>query len=198
MAVVARRILLAALGATGCAAAGTPPPAPPPAVVAPAARSEVVADAGVRFMRDMIAHHAQALELTALVRSRTEREDMHRLAERIEVSQADEMALMRRWLEARGEVPGDAPAHHHGAAMPGMLSAAEIAAVARARGRDFERRFLEAMIRHHEGALTMVAELFDSGGANRDVELYRFASDVDADQRAEIARMRRLLDSFPR
>lgn len=194
MPAAARAILLGALCVAGCSPA---PPTPTPAPAATATRASADAE-GVRFMRDMIVHHAQALELAALVRSRTEREDMHRLAERIEVSQADEVALMRQWLEARGAAASGEHTHHHDPAMPGMLSAAEIAAVAEARGSDFERRFLDAMIRHHEGALTMVASLFESGGANRDVELFRFASDVDADQRAEIARMRRLLASFPR
>lgn len=198
MAAVARLILLGALvvpGAAGCAAAGGAHGSRP-AVTAPQAAA--VPDAGVRFMHDMIVHHAQALELTALVPSRTTRAELHRLAERIEASQTDEMALMRRWLEARAAPVPAAHAHHeHASPMPGMLSAAEIAALARARGGAFERHFLEAMIRHHEGALTMVAGLFETGAANADVELFQFASGVDADQRAEIARMRRLLASFP-
>lgn len=197
MAAVPRAVLLGALCTAGCASAG-PPPSVPQATTADHASAPPVVDEGVRFMRDMIAHHAQALELTALVRSRTARTEMHRLAERIDASQTDEMALMRRWLEARGAgaVPEHA-LHRHTEPMPGMLSAAEIAAVARVQGSTFERLFLEAMVRHHEGALIMVADLFESGAANRDVELFQFASGVDADQRAEIARMRRLLASFP-
>lgn len=198
MAAVPRALFLGALCAAGCASGAPSTSSVPQAATAEHAPATPEVDEGVRFMRDMIAHHAQALELTALVRSRTARAELHRLAERIEASQTDEMALMRRWLQARGAAAASEHAQHqHTGSMPGMLSAAEIAAVARAQGSTFERLFLEAMTRHHEGALTMVAELFASGAANHDVELFQFASGVDADQRAEIARMRRLLASFP-
>jgi uncharacterized protein (DUF305 family) len=78
-------------------------------------------------------------------------------------------------------------------AMPGMLTAAQLGRLRGARGAEFDRLFLEGMIQHHEGAIEMVAALFRTPGAGQDAELFRFASDVDADQRAEIARMRQLL-----
>jgi uncharacterized protein (DUF305 family) len=154
--------------------------------------------ADVAFMQGMIAHHRQALEMTSLVRERTNSESIHLLAERIEVSQTDEIAMMSRWLETRGETvpaPG-AHAHHAGDAgsMPGMLSAAEMASLADARGAAFDRRFLELMIRHHEGALTMVGRLLGTPGAGQEVDVYRIASEVDSDQRIEIERMQRMLD----
>jgi uncharacterized protein (DUF305 family) len=154
--------------------------------------------ADARFMQHMIGHHAQALEMTKLVPSRTSRDDMRLLAERIDVSQRDEIALMRQWLEQRGEgVPSTDAQHHtaigHGPRMPGMLTAAELTQLARATGAEFDRLFLEYMIRHHEGALTMVKDLFGTPGAAQETETYRFATDVEADQRAEIARMRALL-----
>jgi uncharacterized protein (DUF305 family) len=179
--------------------------------------------ADVRFMQDMIHHHAQALDMTALVEARTTREDIRQLARRIEASQADEIEMMRRWLTERGETAPSledhaaqhgAHAHHghgghhghhgHGAhggqagagaghLMPGMLSREEMARLAAARGAEFERRFLEAMIYHHEGALTMVAELFGSPGGGQEAEIFQFASHVDSDQRIEIARMSRML-----
>src|SRR5690606_19376874 len=108
----------------------------------------------VRFMQDMLRHHQQALEMTALVPSRTERADIRLLAERIGVSQSDEIKLMREWLEARGaEVPAaaGAHAHHAGASMPGMLTPAEMQQLADARGPAFDRLFLELMIKHHDG-----------------------------------------------
>jgi uncharacterized protein (DUF305 family) len=148
--------------------------------------------ADVRFMQGMIGHHSQALDMTALLPERTERDDMRMLARRIEVSQADEIQMMRRWLEARGQgVPGPHAHHAPGAPlMPGMLSADEMAQLAAARGTAFDRLFLASMIKHHEGALTMVKELYATAGAGQESEMYAFASDVDADQRMEIERMR--------
>jgi uncharacterized protein (DUF305 family) len=159
--------------------------------------------ADVRFMQGMIEHHAQALDMTGLVPSRSSRQDMRLLAERIEVSQRDEIAMMRAWLMKRGErAPnvgatqghGEAAVHH--APMPGMLSAEELDGLQRAKGPEFERLFLQLMIRHHEGALVMVKELFGSRGAGQDTEIFTFASDVDADQRAEIQRMGAMLDAL--
>jgi uncharacterized protein (DUF305 family) len=154
--------------------------------------------ADVRFMQGMIGHHAQALEMAALLPERTRRDDMRLLAKRIDVSQADEIQMMQRWLEARGQqVPGPHAHHAPGApgmpAMPGMLTAEEMRRLADARADAFDRLFLELMIKHHEGALTMVKELYSSAGAGQESEIYAFASDVDADQRMEIDRMRGML-----
>jgi uncharacterized protein (DUF305 family) len=149
----------------------------------------------VRFMHGMIAHHAQALEMTALLPSRTNREDMRLLARRIELSQADEIAMMRRWLTARAESVPDPQAHHaHGGAlMPGMLTPEEMGRLAAATGAEFDRLFLELMIRHHDGALAMVDQLFATEGAGQEPDIFAFASDVDADQRIEIDRMSMML-----
>jgi len=151
--------------------------------------------ADVRFMQGMIGHHAQALEMTALLPSRTSREDMRLLARRIELSQSDEIALMQRWLKTHGEPAPDPHAHHeHGAAlMPGMLTPEEMHRLEAAAGKEFDRLFLESMIRHHDGALTMVNDLFATEGAGQEPEIFAFASDVDADQRAEIDRMSAML-----
>jgi uncharacterized protein (DUF305 family) len=146
-------------------------------------------------MQGMIGHHAQALEMAALLPERTRRDDMRLLAKRIEVSQADEIQMMQRWLEARGqEVPGPHAHHAPGAPlMPGMLTADEMARLADARADAFDRLFLELMIKHHEGALTMVKELYSRPGAGQESEMFAFASDVDADQRMEIDRMRGMI-----
>jgi uncharacterized protein (DUF305 family) len=151
--------------------------------------------ADVTFMRGMIGHHAQAIEMTALLPSRTSSEAMRKLALRIEVSQADEIKMMQEWLRSRGqEVPSEHAHHMHGAAlMPGMLTPEEMARLAAAQGVEFDRLFLEFMIKHHAGALTMVEELFASAGAGQDSEIFAFASDVDADQRMEIDRMGAML-----
>jgi uncharacterized protein (DUF305 family) len=151
--------------------------------------------ADVRFMQGMIGHHAQALEMAALLPERTRRDDMRLLARRIDVSQADKIQMMRRWLEARGQqVPGPHAHHAPGAPlMPGMLTAEEMSRLSDARADAFDRLFLELMIKHHEGALTMVKELYSSAGAGQESEIYAFASDVDADQRMEIDRMRGML-----
>ena len=153
--------------------------------------------ADVRFMQGMIGHHAQALEMAALLPERTHRDDMRLLARRIDVSQADEIKMMQRWLEVRGQdIPGPHAHHAPGAPlMPGMLTAEEMNRLAAANGETFDRLFLELMIKHHEGALTMVKELYATPGAGQESEIYAFASDVDADQRMEIERMRGMLMS---
>lgn len=167
------------------AMAGQPPP------------RYVKADA--EFLQGMIAHHAQAITMSALLPSRTKNSPLNSLAERIIVSQRDEIKLMRRWLLEHGaEAPDPVahPEHHdHGALMPGMLTPEQITQLAAATGLEFERLFLEGMIRHHEGAITMVTALYATKGAAQDLVVYKTASDIEADQRAEIARMRALLKS---
>jgi uncharacterized protein (DUF305 family) len=156
--------------------------------------------ADVQFMQQMIGHHAQALVMTALVPARGNLASIRLVAQRIEVSQRDEIALMQRWLKGRGETAPspNASHHHHDAAgheqlAPGMLTGEELAQLSGAKGAEFDRLFLQFMIRHHEGALTMVAALFATPGAGQEAEAFRFASEVDTDQRAEIARMRTML-----
>jgi uncharacterized protein (DUF305 family) len=150
--------------------------------------------ADVRFMQGMIGHHAQALEMTALLPSRTTRQELRLLAMRIDASQADEIGMMQTWLKDRGQALPDPHAHHaQGPLMPGMLTMEEMGRLGGATGAEFERLFLESMIRHHMGALVMVEELFSSAGAGQDSEIFSFASDVDADQRMEIERMGAML-----
>jgi uncharacterized protein (DUF305 family) len=155
-------------------------------------------DADARFMTGMIGHHAQAVEMVALIADRTASDAMRLLGKRIEVSQTDEMQMMREWLTTRGLPEPDPHAHHmHGATlMPGMLTPEEMERLAAAKGAAFDRLFLEGMIKHHRGALTMVEELFASPGGGQDSEIYSFASDVDADQRMEIDRMGAMLQEI--
>ena len=147
----------------------------------------------------MIRHHAQALRMTALVPTHSGRKDMALLARRMDVSQQSELEVLRSWLKARG-APAPEPAGGHGgaaasgqAAMPGMLTELELTRLEAARGRAFDRLFLRLMVRHHEGALTMVSDLFAANDGN-EPEVSALARHVDADQRVEIARMRRLLE----
>ena len=217
---VNRLVGLAALlvALAGCGGGGDEDPAPAgelaPNVVQPGAPGEptrTLTPAGlaaiqptrytagdVRFMQGMIHHHAQALRMTALVPARSARKGIELLARRMDISQEAEIELMRDWLEARGE---PAPAlhrphgHAHGigqALMPGMLTEPELKRLAAARRDAFDRLFLRSMIRHHEGALTMVADLYaaDSG---TEPNVSAFARHVDADQQIEIARMRQTL-----
>jgi uncharacterized protein (DUF305 family) len=193
----------------GGAVASAPrvPPADPPRVVQPGAPGEpsrvvsarpaespAFSAADVAFMQGMIGHHAQALEMTALLATRTRADDMKLLARRIDISQADEITMMRRWLEARGQAVPDEHAHHMGGAlMPGMLTADEMTRLASVEGPAFDRLFLEFMIKHHDGALIMVRDLFAQPGAAQPSEIYAFAADVEADQSIEIERMRRML-----
>lgn len=161
------------------------------ATLAPPAHTE----ADVQFMQGMIGHHAQALEMTGLLKTRTHSEDMRKLARRIEVSQADEITMMREWLERRGAVvPGEHAHHLQGATlMPGMLTPEDMSRLAAANGTAFDSLFLDYMIKHHEGALVMVKDLFAAPGAGQQSDMYAFASEVDADQRMEIARMTSML-----
>jgi uncharacterized protein (DUF305 family) len=155
--------------------------------------------ADTRFMQGMIGHHAQALEMVALVGGRSRNEGLKRFALRIDVSQRDEMQMMREWLERRAEALPDPHAHHqaHGM-MPGMLTAEQMARLAAAEGPAFDRLFLEGMIQHHAGALTMVKDLFATPGAGQEPEMFDFASEVEADQAMEIARMRAMLKELGR
>ena len=160
-----------------------------------------VTQADVRFMQGMIAHHAQAITLSALVPERAGSGAVRLVAGRIGRSQGDEIALMERWLAEHGqEIPDPAleyrlPSQAAGAAvmMPGMLTPEELGELEVASGAAFDRLFLIYMIRHHEGALTMVRELFESEGAGEEAVIFEFAVDVDSDQRIEIARMVRML-----
>jgi len=156
--------------------------------------------ADVLFMHDMILHHVQALEMSALVEDRSESLDIRLLGRRIAVSQVDEIELARRWLEDRGE---GAPTHdvqdqdHSGhGMMPGMISPAQMEHLEAASGEEFDILFLAAMIQHHQGALVMVAELFASPGAAHEDGIFQFASHAESDQRVEIARMQRMLDAL--
>jgi uncharacterized protein (DUF305 family) len=206
-AIPAAFVLCAAATFAGCGAAATAN-APIVQPGAPGQDSKVVqaeqardnskvqfTPADVKFMQGMIHHHAQALDMTELLATRTNSDDMKKLALRISVSQTDEIKMMRRWLTVRGqEVPGEHAHHMPGAPlMPGMLNAEEMARLAAAKGTEFDRLFLEGMIKHHGGALTMVHDLFATPGAGQDSEIYAFASDVDADQRMEIDRMAAML-----
>ena len=176
--------------APGQTAAAPPSPAAAHELPATAGRRHTVAD--VRFMQHMIAHHAQALVMTAMVPTHGAGEQLRQLAEKIDISQKDEIAAMRRWLEERRQVvPNES--HLHGMHMPGMLSDEQLAQLNAARGAEFERLFLTFMIQHHRGALEMVEALFDTPGAGQDSDLFRFATDVDADQRDEIYAMQSML-----
>ncbi len=158
------------------------------ATIAPPAHNA----ADTLFMQQMIPHHAQALEMTALVAGRSTSQDLPSLAERIELTQQTEIDQMEAWLTERNEEVPSAPDHHGGHLMPGMLTEAQLDQLERARGAEFDRLFLELMIRHHQGALAMVQELRASGGGIEPAS-DRFARDVDADQSIEIGRMQDML-----
>ena len=159
-------------------------------------------DADVLFMQGMIHHHAQALRMTALVKNRAAGPEVPLLAERMDLSQTSEIELMQRWLRDRDQdVPVLHAAHGHahgvgaGTRMPGMLTEQQLRRLRRARGDEFNRLFLTFMIQHHEGALTMVQQLYAASGG-LEPEADAFARHVEADQRIEIARMQDLLTSL--
>jgi uncharacterized protein (DUF305 family) len=172
-----------------------------------AAQAPRYSPADVEFMQGMIGHHAQALDMAALVPSRTTSRSIQLLAQRIAISQTDEIRLMQGWLKARGQAAPDPAAsreHHQDGMgdmgeklMPGMLTRDQMAQLAGARNGEFDRLFLQFMIQHHQGALTMVRTLFDTQGAAQETPTFRYASEVDTDQRIEIARMQKMLTALP-
>jgi uncharacterized protein (DUF305 family) len=159
----------------------------------------------VQFMSGMIAHHAQAVMIAGWAPSHGGSASLRAMCERIVVGQTDEIVLMQRWLRDRREaVPQPdtiyrpMPGMSMVTMMPGMLTDAQLAQLDSARGQDFDRLFLNDMIQHHQGAITMVNALFGSNGGGEEEVVFRFASDVYADQTTEIARMHRMLDNLPR
>jgi uncharacterized protein (DUF305 family) len=160
--------------------------------------------ADVAFMQGMIMHHMQAVEMTALIASHTENKNVRSLGARISSSQSDEIKFMRRWLAARGQplsmpsekmdmaMPGEPTA-----LMPGMLTLEQMDALRKASGANFDHIFLTGMIQHHDGALTMVQDLFDIPGAGQDADVFNFATDADNTQRAEIRIMQSMLEKKP-
>jgi len=159
--------------------------------------------ADVHFMAGMIAHHAQAVLIAGWAPTHGAGPALRALCERIVVGQRDEIAAMQRWLRERREPVPDAdarghtmPGMDHSMLMPGMLSDAQLAQLDSARGPDFDGLFLTDMIQHHRGALTMVRALVDTPRAARDGQLFQVASDISADQTAEIDRMTRMLDAL--
>src|SRR5436309_12241674 len=168
----------------------------------------------VEFMQGMIMHHAQAVEMTALIESRTENKELRLLGARISHSQAEEIRFMKRWLEARGaptempmpkmsgmDMPGmNMPGMSMSSQpmlMPGMLTPKQMEALRKAKGAEFDQLFLTGMIQHHGGALIMVKDLFDTAGAGQDAELFNFTTDIDSGQRAEIRIMQTMLRTGP-
>jgi uncharacterized protein (DUF305 family) len=161
-------------------------------------------DADVDFMSGMIPHHAQAVVMAGWAPSHGARKDVAILCERIVVGQRDEILMMQNWLRDRGQTVPDATSTRHkmkmngmehDMLMPGMLTDEEMAALDRARGPEFDRLFLIGMIKHHQGAIDMVDVLFKSYGAAQDETVFKFASDVYADQSIEIDRMNEMLES---
>jgi uncharacterized protein (DUF305 family) len=157
--------------------------------------------ADVEFMQGMIMHHSQAVEMTALIASHTENKDIRSLGAKISSSQSDEIRFMQRWLAARGEplsmaMPGMPDMNLSGkpmAPMPGMLTPEQMEALRKAKGAEFDHLFLTGMIQHHNGALVMVKDLFDTAGAGQDADIFNFATDADNTQRAEIRIMQNML-----
>jgi uncharacterized protein (DUF305 family) len=158
--------------------------------------------ADVDFMQGMIMHHAQAVEMTALIPSHTDNKELRLLGAKISSSQSDEIKFMQRWLAARGEstsmtMPGMSGMDTSGKTMPlmpGMLTPEQMEALRNAKGAEFDRLFLIGMIQHHNGALIMVKDLFDTAGAGQEADIFNFATDADNTQSAEIKIMQSMLE----
>jgi uncharacterized protein (DUF305 family) len=161
--------------------------------------------ADVEFMQGMIMHHSQAVEMTALIASHTENKDLRSLGARISSSQTDEIKFMQRWLAGWGEsismpMPGMQGMHTSSQSMqsmtlmPGMLTPEQMSALRNAKGAEFDRLFLTGMIQHHNGALIMVKDLFNTAGAGQNADVFDFATDADNTQRVEIRIMQSMLE----
>ncbi|MGH9706509.1 MAG: DUF305 domain-containing protein [Candidatus Acidiferrales bacterium] len=182
-------------------------PGKPSRTLPPSTRGTLpqMSQADVEFMQGMIVHHSQAVEMTALIPSHSENKDLRLLGERISRSQSSEIQFMQRWLTARGEplsmaMPGMPEMDKSGKPMPlmpGMLTPEQMEALRKAQGAEFDHLFLTGMIQHHNGALTMVRDLFNTPGAGQDAELFDFATDADNSQRAEIRIMQSMLEKNP-
>ena len=186
---------LAVIVAAACATAGRQPSAAP--------RPIDHAPPDVHFMTGMIAHHAQAVLIAGWAPTHGASPPVRALCDRTVVGQRDEIVLMQQWLRERDLPVPDGDASHalagmdHSAPLPGMLTTDELAQLDRARGAEFDRLFLTLMIRHHQGAITMVDALFSSQGGGEQERVFRLASDIFADQSTEIARMQQMLDARP-
>ena len=196
-------VLLAGDGGSARVQQGGTPPDP---VARPDLVRQPYSAADVAFMSGMIPHHAQAVLMAGWAASHGARPDIRILCERIVVGQRDEIAWMRNWLRDRGEtVPAADATHHkmkmngmeHDMLMPGMLSPEQLAALDKARGAEWDRLFLEGMIGHHEGALKMVDDLYNAHGAMQDDDVFKFVSDLYADQTTEIEFMKKMLAGSP-
>src|SRR5438094_10643753 len=161
--------------------------------------------ADVHFVAGMIGHHAQAIQMAKWAPSHGASPAVRVLCERIVVAQTDEIAFAQRWLREHGEyVPPADPRGHimqgmdQPMLMPGMLTPEQMAQLDAARGPEFDRLFLTFMIQHHQGAITMVQQLLAVPGAAQDGPIFRFASDVNADQTTEINRMTLMLEDLKR
>ncbi len=179
-------------------------PGQPSRVLPPSTRPAAprLSHADVAFMQGMIMHHSQAVEMTGLIPSHTDDRDVRSLGAKISSSQSDEIAFMKRWLAARGEavtmtmpdMSGMGMKRDSTPPMPGMLTPQQMGALREAKGAEFDHLFLMGMIQHHNGALVMVKDLFDTPGAGQDAELFDFATDADNSQRAEIRIMQGMLE----
>ena len=151
--------------------------------------------ADVDFVQGMLHHHRQALAMTALVDERAGRDDLALLAERMDVSQRQEIELLQAWLTERGEPLTGAHDEHvdHRELMPGMLTDEEVAQLEGARDRAFDELFLQYMIRHHEGAVAMVEELLTGGEGGQEPQVFQLAQSIGTDQQVEISRMKTVL-----
>lgn len=165
-----------------------------PAITIPA--GALITEADVRFMQGMIAHHAQAVHMTRMADAAGASARVLKLAQKIDLSQAGEIALMQDWLSEYGQFVPDTSSWRS-MSMPGMLTADDLAKLEQARGTAFDRLFLTLMIRHHEGALTMVADLLASPRAAQEVDISVLANDVETTQMAEIGLMQQMLQEIP-
>jgi uncharacterized protein (DUF305 family) len=207
--------LATALATGACATSGNTAAATPEPAGARTAELEAIyrarvesarmrfTEADVRFITGMIGHHAQALVMAALVPTRGTSPSIQTLAARITNAQQDEIAMMQRWLREREQpvptidISGITLTVHGADAMhmPGMLTRDQLEELDRGQGSEFDRLFLTYMIQHHEGAVTMVHDLFQTDGAAQDEAVFKLASDIQVDQRTEIARMKQMLET---
>jgi uncharacterized protein (DUF305 family) len=162
--------------------------------------------ADIDFMSGMIGHHSQAVKMAEWAPSHGASKSLQIYCGRVAMAQTAEIGLMQQWLSERNKpVPAQDPrgmkmmmnGKELFMVMPGMLTEDQMKELDAARGIEFDRLFLTDMIQHHRGAISMVATLENSPGADQDEIVFKFSNDVQADQNTEIDRMQQMLDALP-
>ena len=136
----------------------------------------------IAFAEMMIPHHEQAIEMSEIAFLNTSNPDVLQLAQEMKVAQSPEIDLMMSWTGVKAST-------HAGHMMDGMLSQSELSELREAKEKEFDRLFLEGMIKHHEGAIEMAQDV----AASKNKDVADLSASIISAQELEIAKMKELL-----